>query len=423
MGLNSISIIVLGACITLGFLRKINVGLICIAGALIFGRLAGLSDKDILSGFNANLFITLMGVTLLFAILNTNGSIELLAKRIVSLAGKQNWIIPIIVYLVGYVLTAIGPGSIPMLAIIPAFTIPMAIARGYNPIMLALIGEFGAFAGRMTSITPEGILVRDLLSKAGVVETAAQVSKTLVFNQSITGIVCSLVAFVWYKGYRVKGEYEAGNKEKVSFNKEQLISLLGLLIVVVLVIFFKFNVGLISFAVSSILLCLGVANEKKSISSVPWGVLIMISGVGTLMKIVIATGGIDLISLFLSKFMNSYTVSAIMGTTAGIMSWFSSGLGVVFPTLIPTVSSVATLVGAEGLALEIGSLIVIGGTFAGLGPFSTAGGLILATVIAENKDKNDKEKENKLFVELMMWSVIPIVVFVGMSLLGIYRII
>ena len=140
------------------------------------------------------------------------------------------------------------------------------------------------------------------------------------------------------------------------------------------------------------------------------------------MKLVISTGGIDLVSEFLAKFMNSYTVSAIMSITGGIMSWFSSGLGVVFPTLIPTVSSIAKLVGNESLALEIGSLIVIGGTFAGLSPFSTTGGLIIATVMAEGREKDSSAQEVKLFKDLILWSVIPMIVFVGMSLLGIYRI-
>lgn len=149
----------------------------------------------------------------------------------------------------------------------------------------------------------------------------------------------------------------------------------------------------------------------------------MISGVGTLMKLVITVGGIELVSVILSKFMNSYTVSSVMGTTAGIMSWFSSGLGVVFPTLIPTVSSIAKLVGNESLALEIASLIIIGGTFAGLSPFSTAGGLIVATAMAESKEKNIENQEEKLFKELILWSVIPIVIFVTMSLIGFYSII
>ena len=63
--------------------------------------------------FKPNLFITLMGVTLLFSILNNNGTIELLAKKIVALAGKNNFLIPIAIFLIGFGLTTIGPGPFP----------------------------------------------------------------------------------------------------------------------------------------------------------------------------------------------------------------------------------------------------------------------------------------------------------------------
>lgn len=163
MNLGILSLILLALAIALGFFRKTNVGVVALVFALALGRFAGLNDGAILKGFKPNLFITLMGVTFLFSILNNNGTIELLAKKIVGLAGKNNFLIPICIYLLGLGLTTIGPGSIPILAIMPAFAIPIAKAHGYNPLMLALIGCCGCFSGRMSSITPEGILTYDFL--------------------------------------------------------------------------------------------------------------------------------------------------------------------------------------------------------------------------------------------------------------------
>ena len=37
--------------------------------------------------------------------------------------------------------------------------------------MMALIADFGAFAGRMSPITPEGLLVRELLATGGISAT------------------------------------------------------------------------------------------------------------------------------------------------------------------------------------------------------------------------------------------------------------
>ena len=50
----------------------------------------------------------------------------------------------------------------------------------------------------------------------------------------------------------------------------------------ILVVLFKFNIGLVSFAVAAVLLMFHCASESKSFKGVPWGVLIMVSGVSTL---------------------------------------------------------------------------------------------------------------------------------------------
>lgn len=88
-------------------------GLVCIFFAVIIGKLAGIPDGEILKGFKPNLFINLMGVTLLFSILNKNGTIELLARKIVSLAGSNKYLIPIAVFLMGACLPESGRGPFP----------------------------------------------------------------------------------------------------------------------------------------------------------------------------------------------------------------------------------------------------------------------------------------------------------------------
>mgnify|MGYP000108034548 CR=1 FL=1 len=269
MNLGIISLLLLAVAIAIGFFRKTNVGLVCIFFAVIIGKLAGIPDGEILKGFKPNLFINLMGVTLLFSILNKNGTIELLARKIVSLAGSNKYLIPIAVFLMGALLTGIGPGSIPLLAIMPAIAIPLARARGYNPLMLAIIGCSGCFGGRMSPITPEGLLSYDLLRQSGLDAVAAV--RSIYTAQMISGILIALAAFVYYKGYRIQMP-EKGTEEKLSgFTGQQLLSLLGLLVMAVLVIAFKQNVGLTSFSVSAILLMCHAASEKDSLKAIPLG--------------------------------------------------------------------------------------------------------------------------------------------------------
>ena len=145
----------------------------------------------------------------------------------------------------------------------------------------------------------------------------------------------------------------------------------------------------------------------------------MVLGVGMLMNIVKLSGGIDLLVEALENVMGPGSAAPVMALTAGIMSFFSSGLGVVFPTLVPLCGSLAESIGADGVLLV--AMVVIGGTIAGYTPISTTGALIMAGV-AQQENAEERFPQNKLFIELFAVSVINLVVLALMSVTGIYRI-
>jgi len=167
------------------------------------------------------------------------------------------------------------------------------------------------------------------------------------------------------------------------FNKNQVFTLIGFLIVIIACTFYKRNVGLISFAVGILLILIKAADEKVVFKAISWSTLLMITGFGMLMDIVILVGGVSLLSDSLAKIMTPHTAVAIQGLTGGIMSWFSSDIGVVSPA-------------------------------------STGGGLIMA---ANATDPDfTKEKENKLFIKLFAISVLMVVLIVIAALFGLYSI-
>ncbi len=135
------------------------------------------------------------------------------------------------------------------------------------------------------------------------------------------------------------------------------------------------------------------------------------------MNIVSISGGIDIMVSALEKIMGHRTASMIMAITAGFMSFFSSGLGVVFPTLIPTASGLASSLGVS--AVQLVTVIVIGGTVSGFTPISTTGALIMAGV-AQQENAEERFPQNKLFVELFAVSFIALAVLAIFAFLGIY---
>lgn len=413
MNLGIISLIALLAAIIIGFVRNANVGILCMGFSMVLGLVFGLDAKEILSGFSSSLFIQMVGITYLFAIINSNGTLELLARKMVRLVGKKKALIPFVMYILGFLICAVGPGAIPSLAIIPVIAIPVAVSAGINPIMTAIIGDLGVMSGRMSPLTPEAAVVRELMEDQGLVGNTIPI----MIGMTITALIVVVLVYIYYKGWKAEKHEEEKEEVLPKFNGKQWLSLAGLIILAVGVLFFSWNVGLTGFLVGSVLIVLGCGEEKKAIKGIPWNVILMVLGVGILMNVISLSGGIDIMVSALEKIMGHRTAAMIMAVTAGFMSFFSSGLGVVFPTLIPTATGLASGLGVG--AVELVTVIVIGGTVSGFTPISTTGALVMAGV-AQQENAEEKFPQNRLFVELFAVSFIALAVLAIMAVIGVY---
>lgn len=408
-----ISLLVLILVIVIGFVRKINVGLVAILAAVILGSVVGDSDSDIIGGFGASLFIMLLGVSFLCAVATTNGSLELAAKKFLRLSGGHAVVAPFLMYIIGYAIAAIGPGCVPALGIVAALSLPLGKTTGYDSVMLAAVGQLGSMAGRFSPITPESVLIKGLADEQGI--TGYQTN--VLIYATVTTIVLSVAIFFLFKSHKVKDRCTE-QESTAKFSRNQILTLLGFLVVIIASAFFDRNVGLISFAVGILLVALNAADEKEVFRTVSWSTLIMVTGVGMLMEIVMNEGGVELMSNALASIMTPRTAVAIQGLSAGLLSWFSSAIGVVWPTMVPTVSSIANTVGVSPDSLI--TIMCLTASYAGFSPASTGGSLILA---ANATDPSfTKEKENKLFVKLFIMSVGMVLAVVIAALFGLYSI-
>lgn len=415
MNLAVISLVLLLAAIVIGFVRNVNVGILSIGFAMILTLLFPdtLSTKDVVSGFSTSLFVQMVGVTYLFAIINGNGTLELLAKKIVNKVPART--IPFVMFLIGMVLSAVGPGSIPCLAIIPVIAIPISISAGINPIMTAIIGDMGAMAGRMSPLTPEAAVVRGLMEEQNLNGNTVPIMICTI----VTTLICAALVYIYYRGWKVEKPMQTDEKEVLpKFTWQQMASIAGLLLLAFGVLVLSWNVGLTGFLIGSVLCILGCGKEKKAIAGVPWNVIIMVLGVGILMNVISLSDGVDLLVSALEKVMGEKSAAPVIALLAGIMSFFSSGLGVVFPTLVPICGGLASGIGADGVYLV--AMVVIGGTIAGYTPISTTGALIMAGV-AQQKDSEERFPQNKMFLELFAVSFINLAVLAVMAMTGVYK--
>lgn len=399
MALSVISLLCLVGAIVFGFVRKTNVGLVSLGLALVLGTIGGMSAGDIYKGFPYKLFLTLMGTMLFFALLQENGTLEKVSQLMTGLCGKKKFLIPIIIYVVSFVLSAAGPGAISVQTVMVLFAVPLGIHAGINPILMGAMAILGAVGGTASPIALTGIIVEDLLADMGFSGHGMQV----FLGVTVANFVCAVVTYIVFKGWK-QGMAEDGaetEKEKVRFSSKQIISVIALLVMVVAVVGFSYDVGLVCLTLSLVLIILNAADEKKSVKMIPWNTLILIAGVSVLMNITKTFGGIDLLADLLASLMTAKTAAPIIGLTGGIMSWFSSANGVVFPTLIPAVPSIAEQVGGSSI-LQMVVAIVCSATVAGISPLSTGGSLVLASY---SQEKNpDPKEESSIFIRLFALS-------------------
>ena len=256
-----------------------------------------------------------------------------------------------------------------------------------------------------------------IITGAAAEANIANVMPTILVCQTLVTIVSSLVFWFIFKGHKVKqplNPIERGTLEK--FNAKQIISLLSIVLMLVLLIFVKVNIGVAAFAVAGLLFLFGVADDGKALKSLPWGTIVMVLSVGALMNIVDTAGGIDLLSNALSSIMTPFTATPFMGISAGLLSMVSSALGVVYPTMMPMSVDIAAEVGGNVNPVALMAAVGAGGSLSGVSPLSTGGALILAALGTAKKDFTGPE-ERKTFLQLFVMAGVGLLVIVVVSIL------
>lgn len=414
-----ISLLVLLAVLVCAFVFKVNSGLLAIAASLVLARCAGIADKVLIGYFNNSLFLMLLGVMLIFCIAQQNKTLELLTKKILALIRGKVQLFPPLLFLISAVLSAIGPGLISVCALMAVLVAALAKETKTPAIHLIPFAVLGSFAGGLSPITPSGIVAITKAEESNIFG----IEMPLMFCMALVNVLYAAIlyffVFKWHRYKKTASPAETAEAEAIpAFTAKQYITLAGIVLVAVLVAVFQINVGLAAFAVAVVLLLLRVADEGASLKMVPWGTLVMITGVGILISLITDLGGIDLLSRALSTLTGPKTASAVMGFLAGVMSWFSSASGVVMPTLIPTVPDMVASFGGSN-AVEVVVALCVGAHLAALSPLSSCGGLMLAGY--SSSGDVDVKARNKMFLQLFILSACGVLFCALLGLVGFYK--
>jgi Na+/H+ antiporter NhaD/arsenite permease-like protein len=391
------SLIALLVAIALSLTSRVNVGVVAMAFAWVIGTaMAGLKPDQVAAGFPSALFLTLTGVTLLFSLAETNGTLERLANRAVWLARGNARIIPLMFFVIALTLASVGPGAISAVALLIPLAMAVSTRAGVPRFLTALMVANGANAGNLSPISAAGVIANTKMAEAGV---GGHETKVWLANLIAHAFVAT-VAYLVLGGYRLPARAPVARGEAVpvlDFDRAHWITVVVIGVWIVGVVVFKASVGMAAFAAASIIVLARLADESSAIRRVPWGVIVMVCGVTVLISLLEKTGGMDLFTSMLARLASPASVNGVVAFVSGLISSWSSTTGVVLPTFLPAVPGLVAKVGG-GDPLAVSLSINVGGSLVDVSPLSTLGALCVATVA-------DVADARVLFRQLLIWGL------------------
>ncbi len=133
MNLAVLSVAALVIAIIVSCVTTLNVGVLAMAMAWILGvYLGGMSINTVIAGFPTALFLTLVGMTLLFSLAQVNGTLDRLAHHAVQSCRGNRGMIPVIFFVLAFLLASMGPGNIATAALLAPMAMATAAPRRHS---------------------------------------------------------------------------------------------------------------------------------------------------------------------------------------------------------------------------------------------------------------------------------------------------
>jgi len=389
------SLLALLVAIAVSCVARVNVGLLAIALAWGLGLGYGGGAALVTSSFPVGLFLTLAGVTLLFALTEANGTVDRLATLAFRLARGDARLLPWLVFVIAGVLSSVGPGAIASVALVAPMGMAVARRSGLSPFLTALMVANGANAGNLSPVSAVGVIANTKIAEAGL---GSHELKVWAAN-FLAHLLVSAVAYFGLGGHRARkagadSSGEAGDAPGLSRSQWLTTALVGAWVVGV--VGWRWPLGPSAFAAALVLVLLGLADEAAAFKKMPWSAVVMVTGMSILVTAVEASGGLELFTSLLARLATPQSVNGVIALVTGLISTYSSTSGVVLPTFLPTAPGlVAQLGGGDPLAVALS--IDVGASLVDVSPLSTLGALCVAAVGSEHaKD---------LFRKLMIWGL------------------
>ena len=407
-------ILILGLLVVfvLPVVTDINVGLVAFIVAIFLGGLVlDLTPQEIVQGFPTQMFVLIVGVTLLLAVADKNGTVDWVVGSMLSLTGGRLVLLPIVLFVTAFITSSLGPGAAPVLFVIGAGLVGR---YGLSPLLVGAMVIHGTQSGAYSPIAPYGVVISQLAADQAI----SYQPWTLYAAVVVFHLLLGCAAFMALGGLNLRGAGFAGEigatSQPDSPSYIRYLTLCGFAGLLVAVVGFGWHLGFVALVVAFVLLLFSDRTlRKESVNSVAWPIVLVITGVLTYVSLIQQAGAIEWLANHAGSIADDSIVALMLNYLVSIVTGVASTIGTI-GILVPLSAPLMESGAIDGTGLL--TSMAVTAAVSDISPFSTWGALFLASV-AGVADRERVLRSQLLYTGVMV-AVMPLVAWLCFVVFG-----
>lgn len=378
--------------VIIGTKTKTNVGIVALVFAFLIGILGnGMNANQLIALWPTRTFFLMSIVTIFYGYLTVNGTLKGISDRVIYASRNIPWALPIVLYLVGYIIAATGAAIDALLIFMSAVAFGLAKEAGFAPILASMATYFGCVAGSQYPWGAGFATYKGIVANTFDDSMARHIVLSNLLVLFIIYTVYYLVTFVLVKGYKIKPGVQFTKPEPFTSVQKKSLALVACVMILIIVPSILKTVthapiwGKVTticdiqvLSVIGIVLCqvLKLGDGRNVLKNVvPWEVIFMVCGMSVLIGLAGSMGVIDFIGSWIGENVSAGLICGLLTLASALLSFVTNGPGVIFPMFVPMIPAIAQASGASPVAMCIA--VLCGTCSTGLSPFSGGGSLSL----------------------------------------------
>lgn len=373
----------------------LNIGVMGLVASFGVGYfMLGMSDKEILADFPANIVITIIGVTYFFSMAQRNGTIDIIVQTCVRLVRGKTLLLPWVFFLMAAALTSLGTFSPAAVALLAPAALGLAYESRIHPVVMGAFLINGAHAGGFSPLSVAGVLVHDIAVKNGFpISQGALFTASFAINLILSVLTVVLFALL---GKLRDGEGQHADLETTTTGRphgQQILTLVLIAAMLVCALGFHMPIGFVALSAGLLLALVNIKEHRTFIGGVSWSTVLLVAGMITYVSLLQHVGVIDTLAEKALALGAPLLVALVLCYVLGVGSAFASSTALLtafIPLAGPLLATSSLSASGTVAALAIAATVV------DVSPFSTDGALVVA-----NAREDDRQR---VYKQLMMYA-------------------